>query len=95
MESNPEKFCPISNTTCRHDECMMHRQDDCLIASTCESLKDAAETIDMAIDVEQFRDAVHFFATLDNAPIYETVNGGSVPWIHVLAQVANPGLAHA
>lgn len=89
MESNPEKFCPIANTTCRHDMCMMHKEGECLIASTCESISDAVGVIEEAIDPDEFRDAVNLFATIDNAPIYEATNSGSVPWIRVLAQVAN------
>ena len=90
MKSNPEKFCPmIANATCRHDECMMHKEGDCLIASALESVYRLTEIIDESIDPVQLRDAVHFFATLDNAPIYETTKGGSVPWLRVQAQVTN------
>ncbi len=87
MESNPEKFCPIASTTCRHDGCMMHREGDCLIASACESISEAVGVIEEAIDPDEFHDAVHFFATLDNAPIYEITKHGNIPWLRVRAKV--------
>lgn len=87
MESNPEKFCPIANTTCRHNECMMHKEGECLIASALESVCRLTEIIDESVDPEQLKDAVHFFATLDNAPIYEITKHGNIPWLRVRAKV--------
>ena len=89
MESNPEKFCPIANATCRHDECMMQKEGECLITCICESIGDLTGHIEEAVDPDEFHDAVHFFAVMSNAPMFENTNDGDVPWFRVRANVEN------
>lgn len=78
-------FCPIIKGECR-EECEFVEDGECLCAEGLRGLR-AVNTMFDVVDNDYIAEAFEFFALLREAPIYQNTNGGSIPWIRVVASI--------
>lgn len=78
-------FCPIIKSEC-NESCEFVEDGECLCAEGLRGLKKLDYMLDET-DPEEVAATFHFFSVLANAPIYQNTNGGSIPWIRVVASL--------
>ena len=79
------KFCPIIKSECC-DNCVFLNDGECICAEGMRGLLKFSSMLD-AVDYDAVAKAFEFFATLNEAPIYQSTKDGSIPWLRVVAAI--------